>query len=87
MDEIEDALHTAERSGDDFALAHVQVTLGAALVNRRTIEERHRGEHLLAEVREVFLRDRHHLGDLPLVDAYLARETARPWRSRPTRYH
>jgi len=77
MHEIEDALHTAERSGDDFALAHAQVTLGAALINRPTVPERDRGQHLLAEVRDVFLRDRHHLGDLPIVDAYLAREVAR----------
>ncbi len=77
MHEIEDALHTAERSGDDFALAHAQVTLGAALVNRPTAAERDRGQQFLAEVRDVFLRDRHHLGDLPIVDVYLAREMAR----------
>jgi hypothetical protein len=75
--EIEDALHTAERSGDDFAVAHAQVTLGAALVHRPTVAERDRGRHVLTEVRDVFLRDRHHLGDLPIVDAYLAREVAR----------
>jgi hypothetical protein len=77
MHEIEDALHAAERSGDDFALAHAQVTLGAALVHRPTVAERDRGEQLLAEVRDVFLRDRHHLGDLPLVYVFLAREMAR----------
>jgi class 3 adenylate cyclase len=75
--EIEDALHSAERSGDDFAVAHAQVTLGAALVNRPTAPERDRGRRLLAEVREVFLRQEHHLSDLPLADALLARETAR----------
>jgi len=77
MSEIEDALNTAERSADDFALAHAQVTLGAALVHRPTAAERKRGEKLLASVRDVFLRERHHLSDLPLVDVYLARETAR----------
>jgi hypothetical protein len=77
LHEIEDALHTAERSGDDFALAHAQVTLGAALVHRPTVAERDRGEQLLVEVRDVFLRDRHHLGDLPLVEVYLAREMGR----------
>ncbi|OBG35388.1 cyclase [Mycobacterium sp. E3198] len=75
--EVEDALRKAERSGDDFALAHTQVTLGAALVHRPTAEERARGEHLLTDVREVFLRDQHHIADLPLVQAYLAREQAR----------
>ena len=58
-------------------MAHAQVTLGAALLQRRTVAERDRGRHILAEVRDVFVRDRHHLGDLPLVDAYLARDTAR----------
>ena len=77
MSQIEDALHAAERSADDFALAHAQVTLGAALVHRPTAAERKRGEKLLASVRDVFLRERHHLSDLPLVDVYLARETAR----------
>ena len=77
MREIDDALHCAARSGDDFALAHVQVTLGLALVNRHTAEERGRGERLLADVRDVFLREGHHLSDLPLIDVYLAREKAR----------
>jgi hypothetical protein len=75
--DIEEALHTAERSGDDFALSHTQVALGATLVNRPTVAERDRGEQLLAQVRDTFLRDRHHLGDLPIVDVYLAREIAR----------
>jgi hypothetical protein len=77
MHEIEEALHGAERSGDDFALAHAQVTLAIALVHRPTVAERHRGEQLLAEVHDTFLRDQHHLGDLAVVDAYLAREMAR----------
>ena len=75
--EIEDALYRAERSGDDFALAHAQVTLGITLVHRQTASECDRGQQLLAEAREVFLRDGHHLSDLPLVDGYLAREMAR----------
>ncbi len=75
--EIEDALHTAERSADDFALAHAQVTLGAALVHRQSAWERDRGLRLLSDVKDVFLRDRHHLADLPLVDAFIAREMAR----------
>jgi hypothetical protein len=74
--EIEDALHTAERSGDDFALSHAHLTLGAALVHRPTAAERDQGRQLLADVREVFLRLQHHLSDLPLVETYLARERA-----------
>ncbi len=77
MREIEHALQTAERSADDFALSHAQVTLGIALVHREAEPERDRGRQLLTDVRDVFLRDRHHLSDLPLVDAFLAREAAR----------
>lgn len=77
MHEIEDALSEAERSGDDFALAHTQVTLGVALVHRPTALERDRGQKVLVAVRDVFIRDQHHIADLPLVDAYLAREMAR----------
>jgi class 3 adenylate cyclase len=75
--EIEDALQIAERSGDDLALAVARVTLGYALVHRRTAAERDRGQQLLAEVGEVFLRRGHNLADLPIVDVYVARERAR----------
>jgi class 3 adenylate cyclase len=75
--EIEDALAIAERSGDNLQLGVAQLTLGFALVHRHTDTERDRGRKLLAEVREVFLRGRHFLCDLPMLDAYVARETAR----------
>jgi class 3 adenylate cyclase len=75
--ESEDALHIAERSGDDLAMAFVRLTLGAALVHRHTDAERGRGQHLLAEVGEVFLRRGHNLAELPTVNVYLARERAR----------
>jgi hypothetical protein len=39
--------------------------------------ERVRGQKLLAEVGDVFLRQRYLLSDLPLVNVYLARERAR----------
>ena len=75
--EIEDALQNAERSGDDLALAVTRVTLGLALVHRQPDAERDRGQKLLAEVSEVFLRRGHNLAELPIVDVYLARERAR----------
>ena len=75
--EIEDALRIAERSGDDLALAFARMTLGVALVHRQTAAERDRGQKLLAEVSDVFLRRGHNLGDLPIVNVYLARERAR----------
>jgi class 3 adenylate cyclase len=75
--EIEDALRIAERSGNDMALAFAQMALGVALVHRQGAAERDRGRTLLAEVSDVFVRQRHNLGDRPLVDVYVARERAR----------
>lgn len=75
--EIEDALRIAERSSDDLALAFARMTLGVALVERPTIPERERGQAVLTEVAEVFQRRGHNLGELPLVNVYLARELAR----------
>ena len=40
-------------------LAFARVTLGIALVHRHTAAERDRGQKLLAEVRDVFLRQGH----------------------------
>jgi class 3 adenylate cyclase len=75
--ESQDALRVANRSGDDFAVAIAQMTLGVALVQGPTDAERERGQKLLAEVRDVFLRQGYLLGELPLVNVYLAREMAR----------
>jgi class 3 adenylate cyclase len=76
--EIEDALRMAERSGDDHAVSNAQITLGLALVHRPTDAERARGQELLAEVSDVFLRLGYFRGDLLLiVQVYLARERAR----------
>jgi hypothetical protein len=75
--EIEDGLRIAERSGDDMALAFAQATLGVALAHRHTDEERSRGQILLAEAGDVFLRREHNLSELRLMNTYLARERAR----------
>ncbi len=75
--EIEDALRIAERSSDDLALAVARVTLGLALVHRPMAAERDRGQKLLAEVSDVFVRRGYLLGELPIVNVYLARERAR----------
>jgi class 3 adenylate cyclase len=75
--DIEGALGIAERSGNDMALAFARLALGVALVHRQTAAERDRGQTLLAEVSDVFEHQRHNLGDLPLVNVYVARERAR----------
>ena len=75
--EIEDALQNAEQSGDDLALALARMTLGFALVHRQMAAERDRGQKLLDEVSEVFVRRGHNLSELPIVNMYVARERAR----------
>jgi hypothetical protein len=75
MREIENALRIAERSGDDLALAIARMTLGVALVHRRTGMERDRGQKLLAELSDVFVRRGYLLS--PVVEVYLARERFR----------
>ncbi|MDT5070407.1 MAG: hypothetical protein QOK02_6562 [Mycobacterium sp.] len=75
--EIEDALGIAERAGNDMAPEFARMALGVALAHRHTAAERDRGLTLMAEVSDVFARHAHNLGDRPLVDVYVARETAR----------
>ena len=75
--ESQDALRIADRSGDDFAVAIGQMTLGLALVHGPVEAERDRGQKLLVEVSGVFMRQGFALGELPLVNVYSARETAR----------
>jgi len=53
------------------------MTLGNALVHRDTDAEQAQGQRLAAEVSEVFVRRGHNLGELSVVNPYLARENAR----------
>ena len=75
--EIEDSLAIAERSGDNLQLGFAWLNLGLTLLHRRTDAERERGQRLLAEVRDVFVTGGHFLCDIPFIDTYIARETAR----------
>jgi len=75
--EIEDALRIAERAGNNGALATARMTLGVALVHHHTAAERDRGQKLLAEIGEAWLRRRRNPCDLPLINVYSARERAR----------
>ena len=77
LHEIENALRIAERSSDDLAVTFVRTILGLALVHRQTAADRDRGRQLLAEVRDLFVRQGYMLSELPLVNVYLARERAR----------
>src|SRR5271163_1961059 len=75
--EIEDALQVAERSGDDVALSNARMTLGVALAHRQETADRDRGQQVLAKVSQVLRRPGYNLCDLPIVEVYLARESAR----------
>jgi class 3 adenylate cyclase len=77
VSEIEDALRIAERSGDDLAVTFTHISLGVALINRHAVAERDRGYQLLAELSDLLRRQGHNLAELPFVEVYLARETAR----------
>jgi hypothetical protein len=77
LSEINYALQIAERSGDDLAVANVRMALSVALASRDTAAERDRGQKLLADVADVFVRGGHNLAELPILRIYLARERAR----------
>ena len=77
MRDIEVALEVAKRSGDDHAVTLTLMTLGLALVHRPTDAERDHGHKFLAEVSEEFVRRESLLCHLPIINVYLARETAR----------
>ena len=73
---IEEAVQTAEGSSHDTALAIVKHTLGIALLNREAAADRHRGLELMAQVRDLYLRERG-LFMVPVADLSAARERAR----------
>jgi class 3 adenylate cyclase len=75
--DIEVAQEVAERSSDDHAVSLTRMTLGLALVHRPTDAERDHGHKFLAEVSEEFVRRESLLCHLPMINVYLARETAR----------
>jgi class 3 adenylate cyclase len=75
--DIEVAQDVAERSSDDHAVTLTRMTLGLALVHRPTDTERDHGHKFLAEVSEEFVRRESLLCHLPMINVYLARETAR----------
>ncbi|OBF21720.1 cyclase [Mycobacterium sp. ACS4331] len=75
--EIERGMKAAEQSSDDMAVTFARTALGTALVHRDTDAQRARGAQLLGETSQVFIHRGHSLSELPLVEAYSAREKAR----------
>ncbi|MDT5138385.1 MAG: hypothetical protein QOD58_2647 [Mycobacterium sp.] len=73
---IDEAVQVAERSCDDIALGLARLTMGFALLYRNSAAERARGTAVLAQVREMILAKRFYATELPIVDTWMARETA-----------
>jgi hypothetical protein len=74
--ELDDALHVAERSGDDTALGLAKYVLGLAL-GRRDGADHQRGLDLLAQVREMCLHGRFYRSELRGLELAAAMELAR----------
>ena len=76
LDEINGAVQIAERSGDAFALALVNSTLGIAVMYGDQAGREH-GLRVHARMREWSLQRRFSMTMIPVFDMYAAREKAR----------
>ena len=74
---IEEAVQTAEASSYDLALSMAEYTLGVALLSRDVAADRHRGLELMAQARDIWLRNQIALQMVPVVELWAARERAR----------
>jgi hypothetical protein len=75
--ELEEALHVAERTGDDTALGLVKYTLGVVLVYRGAAADRQRGLELVEQVRGMCLQRQFYRSELPALDFSTALEMVR----------
>ena len=74
---IEEAVHIAERSADDFALGHARYALGLALLHRDSPADRERGLRALEQLRDMCLHDHWTLSEVPFIEVYIAWEQGR----------
>ncbi len=74
--DIDIALQIAEACGNDNVLGTVNCTLGAALLFRGSATDRQRGRELLAQARDMCLKNQLPSSELPLIDVYLAYDKA-----------
>ena len=75
--ELDEALQTAEGSGDDTALGLAKYMLGIALVYRDDAADHQRGLELLAQVRDMCLHERFYQSELPGLELAARVERAR----------
>lgn len=71
------ALRAVETAGDDYALTMVNWLLTTILLLGAPSDQRQRALVTLQALRKTFLQQRILLNELPIVDVYLARESAR----------
>jgi class 3 adenylate cyclase len=74
--EIDEALHIAERSGDDMTLGTARMAMGLALIHRESQTDREHGLKVLAELREMCLHELFNASVLAVIDVYVATENA-----------
>lgn len=77
LNAAETAREVAEQSGDDYAVAMVKGLLGSMLLYHDAEAGRDRGLAMLAELRELCLRQRYPLSELPLTEFNIALERVR----------
>jgi hypothetical protein len=73
----EDALRTAEASGNDYAVVMITWILSSMLLLRGAAGDLHHGLDMVAQVRDASVRQGFLGSELPLMDIYLGRERAR----------
>jgi adenylate cyclase len=71
-----ETLALAEQVSEDLGLYLAKLARGVALVNCVSTEERAAGLEILSRVRDDSFRERFAADDWPIVDAFIARETA-----------
>ena len=77
VSDIEEALRIAEGSGDDTALGMAKFALAVALEHRDSAADRQRALELLEQVRDMCLHQRFYSSEIPAIDLWVARESAR----------
>ncbi len=75
--DISEALQIAARSGNDIALGAVEEAMAVALLHRDSSADRRRGLDLLDDIRNMCLHNRYYASEIPGIEVYTARESAR----------
>ncbi len=75
--DIDEALRIAEGSSDDTALGMAKYVLAGALWYRDSPADGQRGLELMGQVRDMCLHQRFYLSEIPIIDFWTARESAR----------